>query len=772
MLTIQSAVKAKLPEFEFNDKIMPLNLRFGVFITMNPGYAGRTELPDNLKALFRPVAMMIPDYGLIAQIILYSEGFKTADELSRKMVNLYKLSSEQLSKQDHYDFGMRAVKSVLVMAGSLRRAESDSPENIVLIRAMRDSNVPKFLEHDLPLFEGIVDDLFPGVDVPFVDYGKLKVSIENQLRLAKYQIVPKFVKKIIQLLETMMVRHGIMLVGVTGTGKTTCGKILAKALTELHASKSDDPWHKPVHIDTLNPKAVTMGELFGETNLLTNEWTEGLVSKLVKDAVEALEGDKPDTKRWINFDGPVDALWIENMNTVLDDNKTLCLANGQRIKMPATCTMMFEVQDLKVASPATVSRCGMVYLEPVHLGWAPLITTWHEMMVDEIPEPHLGTLVDNVNSICKDLLPQLRKKCKEVVPSVDANLIKSCLNLLQTFLGTETGIDLHKNADKIGNVQKAVLTYLAFSVIWSLGANLQDSSRSTFNDIFRVVMKKKFSEFPDGDSYEYGIDPENHKLVSWNEQIPSFNYNPNISFFEILVPTSDTVKYKFLLKTLMAGGHNVLITGETGVGKSVVTKDFLATAPDDVVSACVNFSGKTTCKNLQDAFEGNLEAKRKTLLGPPGGKKMIFFIDDVNMPQLDRYFSQPPCELLRQTIDSTGFYDTKKLIFKQVKDTRFICACAPPGGGRNAVTPRLFRHFNMIWVPELSEVSMKTIFTSILKGFLDQNEQSGLNIFADPIVKASVDLYQQTINDFLPTPAKCHYTFNLRDLSKVVQGML
>jgi len=173
MLTIQSAVKARLPEFEFNEKIIPLNLRFGVFITMNPGYAGRTELPDNLKALFRPVAMMIPDYRLIAQIILYSEGFETADELARKMVQLYRLASEQLSKQDHYDFGMRAVKSVLVMAGALRRQDSSGPENIVLIRAMRDSNVPKFLEHDLPLFEGIVNDLFPGVDVPFIDYGAL-----------------------------------------------------------------------------------------------------------------------------------------------------------------------------------------------------------------------------------------------------------------------------------------------------------------------------------------------------------------------------------------------------------------------------------------------------------------------------------------------------------------------------------------------------------------------------------------------------------------------
>ena len=188
MMTVTQAIRARKETFEFVGKEIPLNRRFGVYITMNPGYAGRAELPDNLKALFRPVAMMVPDYGLIAEIILYSEGFGGAKLLARKMVNLYRLSSEQLSKQDHYDFGMRAVKSVLVMAGHLKRQNPEMEESLTLIRALRDSNAPKFLSFDLPLFSGIISDLYPEATIPDVDYGALKIEIENQLRLMNYQV--------------------------------------------------------------------------------------------------------------------------------------------------------------------------------------------------------------------------------------------------------------------------------------------------------------------------------------------------------------------------------------------------------------------------------------------------------------------------------------------------------------------------------------------------------------------------------------------------------
>lgn len=109
-------------------------------------------------------------------------------------------------------------------------------------------------------------------------------------------------------------------------------------------------------------------------------------------------------------------------------------------------------------------------------------------------------------------------------------------------------------------------------------------------------------------------------------------------------------------------------------------------------------------------------------------------------------------------------------MLKKVKDVQFITACAPPGGGRNQVTPRLFRHFNMLWVPELKDTSMETIFTSILKGYLAVKDQN-IAMYASQIIKSAVIIYNRAKDDFLPTPTKSHYTFNLRDMSKVVQGM-
>jgi dynein heavy chain len=142
--------------------------------------------------------------------------------------------------------------------------------------------------------------LFPGVDVPFVDYGRLQSAIEDQLELAGLQKVPALITKIIQTHETQLVRHGMMLVGEAGSGKTVNTEVLAKALSQLKRDGvvDKDGFYQTVHRYTLNSKSITMAELYGGLNALTQEWQDGLIAALVRQAV----ADTSSARKWIIFD--------------------------------------------------------------------------------------------------------------------------------------------------------------------------------------------------------------------------------------------------------------------------------------------------------------------------------------------------------------------------------------------------------------------------------------------------------------------------------------
>ncbi|RXN25582.1 dynein heavy chain axonemal [Labeo rohita] len=766
LITIRNAKSARLPRFMFEGREIKLVMTCAAFITMNPGYAGRTELPDNLKALFRPIAMMVPNYALIAEVILYSEGFESSKTLARKMTQMYKLCSEQLSQQDHYDFGMRAVKSVLVMAGSLKRENPHLSEDVVLIRALRDSNLPKFLKDDAMLFSGILSDLFPGVTIPEHDYGVLQSTIHSSLCQRSLQPLPSIISKVIQLYETMLVRHGVMLVGPTGGGKTTVYRVLADTLDTLYHAGHQNPFYRPVKTYVLNPKSVSMGELYGEVNPLTLEWRDGLMALCVRAAVQ----DFSDNHKWVISDGPVDALWIENMNTVLDDNKMLCLANSERIKLTPSIHMMFEVQDLAVASPATVSRCGMVYIDPEELKWMPYVQTWLTGFAEKITEPVRGYLMELFEQYVEKGLQFVSKHCVQAIAQVDISKVTTLCCLLEALLFCDGGPNLKMEASKLNSM---LCQTFVFCYLWALGGNLIDSHWDTFDTFVRQQFEgNSDAKLPSGgDLWSVYMNFDAKCLEPWEKVIPCFSYNSEMPFFEMLVPTTDTVRYGYLMEKLLSVNHSVLFTGITGVGKSVVARALLNSVQEKAgyVPVYINFSAQTSSARTQEIIESKLEKKRKNILGAPANKKIVVFVDDLNMPKLDSYGSQPPIELLRQFQDFHGFYDREKFFWKEIHDMTIAAACAPPGGGRNPVTPRFIRHFSMLCLPTPSEQSLKQIFKAILGGFLTEFSIA-VKQAADSIVDAAVEIYHRMSVDLLPTPAKSHYVFNLRDLSKCVQG--
>ena len=452
-------------ELIFEESHIRVKPTFCVFITMNPGYAGRTELPDNLKALFRPVAMMVPDYAIIAAIMLYSFGFQSAMDLARKMVVTFKLASEQLSSQCHYDYGMRAVRSVINQAGILKTAEPDENEDLLLLRALRDVNVPKFLNIDLPLFENIITDLFPGIIRPPIDYGELTQSIYRACASKNLQKLELFTEKVLQLYDTIRVRHGLMLVGPTGGAKTENVRILAKAMSDIkHLEDFDN-----VNVHTVNPKSMTMGQLYGEVDRQTQEWIDGILAIIIENSAH----DQSPDRHWVVLDGPVDSLWIENMNTVLDDNKKLCLNSGKIIHLSEKMTMMFEVEDLEVASPATVSRCGMVYQEPTLIGLKPLFQTWLDRQPDYfLDNPNFSSSLTRLyDAIVEDAIDFKAHHLMELVITIDSNIVQSIYRIIDCFISPfmRTEIKEPKKED-IEYMISCLDDVFIFALVWSIGS--------------------------------------------------------------------------------------------------------------------------------------------------------------------------------------------------------------------------------------------------------------------------------------------------------------
>ena len=736
---------------------------------MNPGYAGRQELPENLKALFRGVAMMTPDFQIIKKVKLCSVGYNDFDILSAKFYTLYATCKEQLSNQKHYDWGLRNILSVLRTMGATKRENLDQPEAMLVYRTVRDMNLSKLVAQDVPLFLSLLADLFPGIPPPakgeYPEEERILAKVVDKYGLIYHD---DWVLKVKQLFETTRVRHGIMLVGPPGGGKSCIFKCLKDTLQERHNIQYKDA--------RFNPKSIRAQEMYGETDPLTGEWTTGVFA-----ALWAKYNNRNNAyNTWIIADGPVDAIWIEDLNTVLDDNKILTLANGDRMPMTDNVKIMFEVETLVNASPATVSRAGIIYVSDTDLDWAPIIEAWVRKRPDADRQDILRSLITKWLGNCSPVDPGhcfdfLSRNTSEVMKDGRAGRIISFTQLFQGLTEGPNCAEIGKTNDLALDLERLFL----YCICWSIASLLESEDRLKFDQWLRGKdTNKVMPKVDEGETiFEYFVKAETCAWEKWAPPKWEYPVGAKLDFSNLLVPTMDSTRALYVVNHIHKQKTPVLIIGAEGTAKTSVQLMFLAKQnPNEMLTKRINFSFATTPGMAQYSIEAELDKRGGKNFGPPNGKKMTIFLDDVSMPEVNKWGDQTTLELIRLIVEYGGFYfldKDKRGDFKVCEDLQYLAAMQHPGGGKNDIPNRLKKNFFIFNLVLPSITSINDIYGQMLNGRFTAADFDELTLdSAAKLTNATIKLWRCMKGKMLPTPAKFHYIFNMRDLSRVFQGVL
>lgn len=470
------------------------------------------------------------------------------------------------------------------------------------------------------------------------------------------------------------------------------------------------------------------------------------------------------------------------MNSVMDDNKLLTLANGERIRLENYCALLFEVGNLAFASPATVSRAGMVYVDPKNLGYEPYWNKWlsnrpeneREFLTelyDKFIPPSIAFITEGLDG------SQQGVPLKTVIHQTNLNLITQFCQVFKAMFPLNDGQIYYPENLECGFVQ---------CLYSSLGATLLENGRILFDEFIKKTLgmmqvedtidkPATANQCPSNKAtlYDYFFDQTKKIWMAWEWLVPQYIHDRSATFSEILVPTVDTLRIEWILNLMNEIKRPVLLVGETGTSKTAIISSYLRKLnPDVYIILNINFSSRTSSMDVQRIIETAVEKRTKDTYGPPIGKKLAAFIDDMNMPIVDEYGTQQPIALLKHLFENGGMYDRgKDLNWKKFKDIGFFAGMGCAGGGRNEVDPRFISMFSVYNLLFPQDGTLTHIYSSILKGHLEIFTEDLLPI-ADNLIKMTLNLFKIIIIELPPTPTKFHYIFNLKDLSRIYSGML
>jgi len=731
--TIQHAIEYKTPTVNLLGQVAELDPNSAIFVTLNPagkGYGGRSKLPDNLKQMFRSVAMAAPDNELIAEVILTSEGYLNGKDLGIKLVTAYKLCQQLLSPQQHYDWGLRPLRAVLGLAGNILREELKNSskkatldlESNSLVRSLRISTSSKLTHADVMRFDDLIRDTFANVKLEAISVPALEVVLPEAFATLGLMYNEKQKSKVLELYESLQQRMGVAIVGDSGSGKSVLWKVLNQALSTMQ---------QRIVIHNINPKAVHRKALLGHMDLDTRDWTDGILTAAARQAVK----ESADTTTWIICDGDVDPEWIESLNSVLDDNRLLTIPNGERIQFLKNVNFIFETSDLSFASPATVSRMAMIFLSAETTEVKAVVQGW----LSQRNPDRKNFLEPLIESLYYETL-----KLAKIVPSnIDLSVIGQARNGLSQL-------------DTVNSPEELLL-----ALIRGFGGNMEPIHRAEFAS--RVLALSPSTS-------RYSREAANCYYDSESKQLQSFSDSNELTSVGGLVKTKTVQAALSTLTPWIKLGQPFLMIGPPGIGKNTILRSALDSVPG-TGSCTVWCTSRTSSYDIVARIKSACSTYSSTkgkVLRPKGCERLVVHIKNIDLPKTDKYNTSEIVSFLQQVLTYQGFYDAS-LEWLGLENV-LVVASMTQFSAKSVLSPRFTSIINHYVLPEPDAKELDLISAVYASATL-KKLKSSFKTESELHAKCLVTIYNETKKRFR-AEIRSHYIFTPKNLLSWIQAPL
>ncbi|KAH8278084.1 hypothetical protein KR026_009737 [Drosophila bipectinata] len=746
---IQSALKERSGSVQIGERQVQLNQHCGIFVTLNPAgaeYGGRQKLPGNIQALFRPIVMQQPEPGEIARVMLFVEGFAEASAIASRIVELFDLCGKMLSAQRHYDWGLRELKTVLLVCGEGLRGRlageepsvSDaSAEMSVVVQCLRASTMSKLAPQDVLRFEMLLRNVFPEIGSASAPETALHQSLSaafGQLGLCRSE---RQMEKALQLHEQLQKRMGVVVVGPPGCGKSTVMALLRQALSG----------HQQLKVHTISPKSMSRVQLLGRLDADTRQWQDGVLTH----TAVVVNQEPPHMHSWIVCDGSIDPEWIEALNSVLDDNKLLTLPSGWRIQFGNNVNFIFETDDVRHASPATISRMGIVNMSYDCYPDKEILK--HELS----KEPYYGDLLQNY---------------------VDGNF-QYAVNWLESqgLLSHLPGINrIH------------FLHSLLLQVHGS--KSLEEYGAATLRALFGYMPNDRQREFAQlflKHANLYIPNPNHAELTHYDSRRNALEQYP-LDVLETpekgsqLVVTAYVKSYLEILETLLSAQGNRLppfmLIGPSGAGKTLLLqRAVMENSGYQLIT--INCSTQLTPSYILHA----LRTHCVTVSGLKGREyrpkqaRLVLFMKNLDLCQLDSWGACEVVELLLQLVQRAGFY-AENLEWIGVNGLQI---CASISGNPMKIAPRYFAINQFVRVSRPTSQDMLEIVQRRLEPLLGEHfrvvggrgSAGGGGVNLQHASESLMECFEKLQATFTATGGRqAHYQFSPKCIMKLLHDLV